>query len=148
MSFRVRHDPREVLAQRDLHERIALVVAEPDVEARPMLLDEVRLEEVRLAHRVGDDVLDVRHLGRHAHDPRVQPGLRSEVRADPMAEHVRLAHVQDPAVGLFIRYTPGAAGAGAGRAHVRCRAAVEGHGWLGEGLGTGSASGRASSVWM
>ncbi len=35
------HDPREVLAERDLHERVALVVAQPDVEAGPVLLDEV-----------------------------------------------------------------------------------------------------------
>ena len=74
-------DPREVLAQRDLHERVALVVPQPDVEARPMLLDQVALEEVRLADRVGDDVLDVGDLGHHPDDPRVLRAARAEVRA-------------------------------------------------------------------
>src|SRR5439155_12124907 len=52
-------DAREVLAQGDLDERVALIVAQPDVEARPMLLDEVVLEKIGLANRVGDDVLDI-----------------------------------------------------------------------------------------
>ncbi len=41
-------DPGKVLAQADLDVRIALVVLEPDVEARLEPLDEVRLEEQRL----------------------------------------------------------------------------------------------------
>ena len=52
-------DPREVVAQRDLDERVALVVLEADVEARLVALDEVGLEEQRLADRVGERVLEV-----------------------------------------------------------------------------------------
>src|SRR5690349_23786318 len=36
---------REWLVQRDLDVRVRLVVAQRDVEARPVLLDEVRLED-------------------------------------------------------------------------------------------------------
>ncbi len=52
-------DAREVVAEGDLDERVALVVLEPDVEARLVALDQVRLEEQRLADGVGQRVLDV-----------------------------------------------------------------------------------------
>ena len=42
-------DAREVVGERDLDERVGLVVLEADVEARLEALDEVRLEEERLA---------------------------------------------------------------------------------------------------
>src|SRR5258708_39545168 len=51
-------DPREVLTERDLHVRVRLVVLEPDVVARPVLLDEIRLEEVGLRDAAGEDVLE------------------------------------------------------------------------------------------
>jgi hypothetical protein len=54
-------DPREFLA-RDLDERVALVVLETDVVARPMPLDEVDLEKQRLADRVGHRVLEIGDL--------------------------------------------------------------------------------------
>ena len=94
-------DAREVLAQRDLHERVALVVAQPDVEPRAMLLDQVRLEQVRLADRVGDDVIDVRDLGHHADDASVLRPARAEVGAHAAPQRVRLADVQDPAGGVL-----------------------------------------------
>ena len=52
-------DAREVVAQGDLDERVALVVLEPHVEARLEALDEVGLEEQRLADGVGQRDLDV-----------------------------------------------------------------------------------------
>ena len=42
------HRPRPLLVERDREVRIRLVVLQPDVEARPVLLDEVELEEERL----------------------------------------------------------------------------------------------------
>ena len=52
-------DAREVVAQGDLDERVALVVLEPDVEARLVALDEVRLQQQRLADGVGHRLFQV-----------------------------------------------------------------------------------------
>ena len=52
-------DAREVVAEGDLDVRVALVVLEPDVEARPVALDQVGLEEQRLRDRIGLGDLDV-----------------------------------------------------------------------------------------
>ena len=52
-------DAREVVAQGDLDVRVALVVLEADVEARLEALDEVGLEEQRLADAVDLGDLDV-----------------------------------------------------------------------------------------
>ncbi len=50
---------RELLARVDTQHEKVLVVGEPHVEARLMLLDEVVLEEERFLLVVGDDRLDV-----------------------------------------------------------------------------------------
>ena len=52
-------DPREVLVERDRDVRIGLVVAQADVEARLVLLDEVLLGQQRLGLGVDDERLDV-----------------------------------------------------------------------------------------
>ena len=52
-------DAREVLVEADRDVRVGLVVAQPDVEARPVLLDEVLLREQRLGLGVDDERLDV-----------------------------------------------------------------------------------------
>ena len=141
------HDPGEILVERDLDERVALVVAQPDVEAGPMLLDQVRLEQEGLAHRVSHDVLDVRHLGGHAHDPRVEADLRPEVGADPMPEQIGLADVQNSPIGALHQVHPGGEGKLAqDRADMRVARCGYRHGRL--GLGTGVGNGRANSDWM
>ena len=94
-------DAREVLAQGDLDEGVALVVAQPDIEARPMLLDQVVLEEVGLADGVGHDVLDVRDLGHHPLDARVVGRTLPEVRAHAVAKDVGLANVQHASTGAL-----------------------------------------------
>src|SRR5262249_42856840 len=48
-------DAREVLVERDADVRVGLVVAQPDVEARLVLLDEVLLGEQRLGLSRDDD---------------------------------------------------------------------------------------------
>ena len=57
-------DAREVVGQRDLDVRVALVVLEADVEARLVALDEVGLEEQRLADRCRSSVPRRRRPGR------------------------------------------------------------------------------------
>ena len=52
-------DAREVVGPGDLDVGVALIVLQADVEARLVALDQVRLEEERLADRVGDRVFDV-----------------------------------------------------------------------------------------
>ena len=92
-------DAREVVGERDLDVRVALVVLEPDVEPRPEPLDEVRLEQQGLGHRVGQRVLDVGDAVDHFPDPvDVAQGTRRRlllpVRAHPAAQALRLADVQ------------------------------------------------------
>ena len=91
------HHARVLVLDRDRDVRERLVVAQADVERRPVPLDEVLLEVERLDLGAGDDHLDVR-------DPlRQQPDLRAavlavlEVRAHARAERLRLADVEDVA---------------------------------------------------
>ena len=92
-------DPREVVGQRDLDVRVALVVLEADVEARPVALDQVHLEEQRLGDRVGLGDLDVDDPVDHAADPVDLAGgrLLLPVRPDAVAQALRLADVDDVA---------------------------------------------------
>ena len=53
------HDPRVLVLDGDGDVRERLVVAEPDVERRPVALDEVLLEMERLDLGIGDDHLEV-----------------------------------------------------------------------------------------
>ena len=64
-------DPREVLVERDRDVRVGLVVAQADVEARLVLLDEVLLGEQRLGLGVDDERLDVVD---HRHEIAPRPG--------------------------------------------------------------------------
>ncbi len=62
-------DPREVVGQGDLDVRVALVVLEPDVEAGLVALDQVRFEQERFRHGVGQGRLDVGDPVDDAPDP-------------------------------------------------------------------------------
>ena len=96
-------DPREVVAQRDLDVRVALVVLEPDVEARPVALDQVGLEQERLRDRIGLGDLDVRDPVDDAPDPvdLATERLLLPVRADAVAQALRLADVDDVAARVL-----------------------------------------------
>jgi hypothetical protein len=90
------HDARVLVLDRDGDVRERLVVAQPDVERRPVALDEVLLEVERLdlgaRHdhlQVGDPADEVRDRG-----PRVAAS-RLEVGADTRPQRLRLAHVED-----------------------------------------------------
>ena len=78
---------------RDREIRIGLVVAEKDVVARRQALDEVVLEEQRLAFRARCRNLDRGHLPDHHLRARTVRGL-VEVRGDALLEVARLADVE------------------------------------------------------
>ena len=95
---RAPHDvePRVLLGQGELQVGMVLVVAEQDVVARLVPLDEVVLEGEGLHLGVGDDQVEVGDLGDHGPLVRV-PGARGlEVGADAVPQHAGLAHVEDP----------------------------------------------------
>ena len=99
--------------ERDLDERVALVVLEPDVEARLVALDQVGLEQQRLADGVGERPLEVRHPvdGRlDAQRRRRRRPARLPVLADAVSQALRLAHVQHPARGVLHEVHAGAVG--------------------------------------
>jgi hypothetical protein len=86
---------RVFLRDRQLQVEVVLVVLETDVEARPVVLDEVALEDQRL-HLVGrGDELEVVDLADQLGDPRCFPVARREVRAQAVAKSQRLANVYD-----------------------------------------------------
>ena len=86
-------DARVVLVERDREVRVGLVVAQADVEARLVALDEVVLGQQRLGlggHEQEVDLVDaVDHLDRAARDP------VGEVAGDALADRLRLADVDD-----------------------------------------------------
>ena len=86
--------PREVLVERDRDERVGLVVAQADVEAGAVLLDEALLRQQRLGLGADDDELDV--LDRADHLRVAGAGWHlglGEVRGDALADRLRLADV-------------------------------------------------------
>ena len=105
-------DPRELVAQRHLDVRIALVVLEPDVEPRPVALDEVGLEEEGLGDRVRLGHLDVDDPVDDAPDPVDLAGRRLllPVRAHAAAQALRLADIDDVAPGVLHEVDAGLVG--------------------------------------
>ncbi len=95
-------DAREVVGQGDLDERVALVVLEPHVEARLEALDEVGLEEQRLAHGVGQGDLDIDDTVKGGLDPQghLAGAALLPVGAHAAAQALRLADVQDAPPGI------------------------------------------------
>ncbi len=86
-------DAGKCLAGGQLQVGVVLVVAQEDVVAGILLLDQVVLERQRLDHRVGDDGLEPCRLVEERVDARAH-ALRAEVAAHPVPEHARLADVQ------------------------------------------------------
>jgi hypothetical protein len=89
---------RKLLA-RDADVRVALVVAEQDVVARLERLDQVVLEQQRLAFRTRHGRLDTRDLADHHRDPGLVRALLEVVR-DPFPQVARLADVERVAGGV------------------------------------------------
>ena len=98
---------------RELDVGVGLVVAQQDVEARLALLDQVVLERQRFV-LVGDgDVFDVDGLAHQRAGLRV--GLRrlQKIRADARAQVLRLADVDDLALGVLVEVAARLGGEGA-----------------------------------
>ena len=87
-------DTWKVLVERYRDERVGLVVAQSDVKARAVLLDERLLCKQRLALAAEDDVLD--RVGLRDHRvvaKRAAAPVGTEVRGDALADRDRLADV-------------------------------------------------------
>lgn len=93
------HDrgPGPLVTDGDREIRVALVVDEADVEARPVCLDQVVLEHDGLDVARDDDPLDRRRPLHHLGGARVQVNRVLEVAREPAAQRQRLADVDDPA---------------------------------------------------
>ena len=104
---------------------VALVVPEPDVESGPVLLDQRVLEHDRRHLAVGDDPVHVGGGIDHRLGPRLE--VAGEVGDDPLAERIRLAHIEHPAVTV----TPqiGTRGIGDGRGDWSAASRPRGY-WL------------------
>ena len=114
-------DPRVLLVEADADVGVGLVVAQADVEARPVALDEALLGQQRLRLGGGDEGVDAVDPGGH---PRAAGG---EVVGDAFADRARLADVEQLAVAAVEEVDAGRVGQRAalvGDPLGPCRAAV------------------------
>jgi hypothetical protein len=105
-------DPREVVVERDLDVRVALVVLEPHVERRLEALDQVALEEERLADGIRHRVLEVLDSIDHGSDQVLLEagGFLLPVAAHAVAQALRLADVQHAAACVLHQVHAGPVG--------------------------------------
>ena len=99
--------PREFIAQGDGEIGVGLVVSIAHVESRVVFLDPRVLELERLHLAADDGPVDV---GRHLHErarPRGQRSQIGEVGAQARSEGLRLAYVDDTALGVAEAIDPG-----------------------------------------
>ena len=115
-------DAREVLVHRDRDVRVALVVAQADVELRLVALDQVLLGEQRLGLARQQQHVDVVRLLDHL-DGAARDRV-GEVARDALLQRARLADVDDLAGGVLEEVDAGPVGQarGAARAGARSRA--------------------------
>ena len=106
--------PGPLVGDRHRQERIALVVAQPDVEARPVLLDEAVLEQERVDLVADLDPLDGLGARHHRGGPRRQAAGVAEVVRQPGTERARLADVDDAPLPVLELVGPGGVGDRAG----------------------------------
>ena len=106
-------NPRPALAQSELHVRISLVVAQQDVEARLALLDQIVFERQRLFVVGDDDVVDVDRLAHQRSGLGVFPAAFVEIAGHAAAQVLRLAHIDDLALGVLVEIHAGLGGNGA-----------------------------------
>ncbi len=101
-------EPGPLGARLEPERGVLLVVAQLDVEARPMLLDEEVLEDRRLLLGLRDQGLEVgHHAVQQGHEVARVRGARMEVRPHAGAEALRLAHVDDDAALVLEQVDPG-----------------------------------------
>ncbi len=109
------HHPRVLVLHGDHDVGVRLVVAQADVEGRPVLLDEVVLEQQGFDLVGGDDPLQGRGaahhlplLGRHPAAFGARRG--GQVVGQTLAQRERLAHVEDVAGRAAVQVDPGQVG--------------------------------------
>ena len=100
-------NPRPALAQSEFHVRISFVVAQQDVEARLALLDEVVFERQRLFIIGDDDVVDIDGFAHQGAGLRVLPAAFVKIAGHAAAQVLRLAHVDDFALGVLVEIHAG-----------------------------------------
>jgi hypothetical protein len=90
-----------------------LVIAQEDVEAWLLLLDQVVLKRQRLFLVVYDDVLDVYRLTEQAPGFSVLVRALHEVRPHPGTQALRFADVDHFSLGVLVQVHAGSGGEGA-----------------------------------
>ena len=95
---------RELFVQRYRDIGVRLVVAQADVEARLVLLDEVLLRQQRLGFGVHHQRLDL--IDRGDEVPAATRARIREVRGHALADRLRLADVQHPSAGVAEQVDP------------------------------------------
>ncbi len=103
-------DAREALGEREFHVGIRLVVAQQDVEARLLLLDEMVLEGEGFLIIGDDDVVDIDRLTDERAGLRIFPSSLVEVGRDAGAQVLRLADIDDFAFGVLVEVHAGGSG--------------------------------------
>ena len=87
--------------------RVGLVVAEQDVIARLVLLDEVVLERQGLFFVIEEDVVDGSGGVDQAGGLAFREPLVAEIAADPVTEILRLSDIEDLAGGVLVEVDAG-----------------------------------------
>ena len=75
----------EVILPVDLDVRIGFIILQPDVEARPVALDQFVLQDQRFQLGVGDDPFQIGDLADQPERFGVMPGTRLKVRTHAVA---------------------------------------------------------------
>ena len=104
--------PREGLREGHRDSGIALVVGEPDVEPRAVLLDEVVLEQQRLRLVRNDDRFEIGDLADERGALRCGAAVRTEVARHPRAQALGFPNVQDPTADILPEVDAGPVGQG------------------------------------
>ena len=97
----------KLLVERDREKRVALVVAQADVEARPVLLDEAPLEHQRLDLVAHLDPLHGLRRRHHLRRTRMHVARILEVVRQPLTQAGCLADIDDPAERVLELVRPG-----------------------------------------
>ena len=98
---------REPFGEAEFHIGVCLVVAQQDIEARFLLLDEMVLEGQRLFIIGDNDIVDVDGLADERAGFRVLPAALVEIGGDARAQVVGLAYVNHLAFGVLVEVHAG-----------------------------------------
>ena len=95
-------DARIGLAPGDAEVGVFLVILQQHIEVGLMVLDQVGFQRQRLGFAVGHDELDLADLPHHQGDARAVgvAATALEIAAHPVAQHLRLADVEDPVLAI------------------------------------------------